>query len=377
MKRVVILGSTGSIGTQTLDVIRAFPDQFRVLGLAAGSNLDLLASQIREFEPRYYGSGSGQAPAGCAGCLSASLLDMATLEDADLIVAAMSGDAALWPTVAALDAGKTVALANKELIVMAGEHLKRAADQGGGRILPVDSEPSAIWQCLRGEDQPVRRLIITASGGAFRDRSWEELRSVSPAEALRHPTWRMGPKVTIDSATLVNKALEVVEAHFLFDVPYEQIEVLVHRESIVHSLVEFQDGSIKAQMGPPDMRFPIQYALTYPRRLCNPRASEFSLADAGALTFEPLQHDQYPCFGLALRTAQRGGTWRAALVGADDAAVGLFLEGRIRFTEIGTVIEEALAEHRPVMNPSLEEIAASASETARRVRSRAAVLEDA
>ena len=377
MKRVVILGSTGSIGTQTLDVIRAFPDQFRVLGLAAGSNLDLLASQIREFEPRYYSSGNGQAPAGCAGCLSASLLDMATLEDADLIVAAMSGDAALWPTVAALGAGKPVALANKELIVMAGEHLKRAADQGGGQILPVDSEPSAIWQCLRGEEQPVRRLIITASGGAFRDRSWEELRSVSPAEALRHPTWRMGPKVTIDSATLVNKALEVVEAHFLFDVPYEQIEVLVHRESIVHSLVEFQDGSIKAQMGPPDMRLPIQYALAYPRRLRNPRTGEFSLADAGALTFEPLKHDQYPCFSLALRTAQRGGTWRAALVGADDAAVGLFLEGRIRFTEIGTVIEEALAEHRPVMDPSLEEIAASAGDTARRVRSRAAVLEDA
>jgi 1-deoxy-D-xylulose-5-phosphate reductoisomerase len=280
----------------------------------------------------------------------------------------MSGADALEPIIAALGAGIPVALANKELVVMAGEYLREAAQQGGTEILPVDSEPSAIWQCIRGETEKPKRLIITASGGAFRDRSWDALRSVSPEEALEHPTWQMGRKITIDSATLINKALEVVEAHWLFDIPYEQIDVVMHKQSIIHSMVEFQDGSVKAQMGPPDLRYPIQCALTYPERVANPTLSRFDPIEVGSLTFEELDSSLYPCFDLALDVAKRGGTWRAALIGADEAAVDLFLDGKIRFTEIGPVIERGLSVHQPIMDPSLRQLTEAASETANRIR---------
>ncbi|MCX8250699.1 MAG: 1-deoxy-D-xylulose-5-phosphate reductoisomerase [Dehalococcoidia bacterium] len=367
-KNVVLLGSTGSVGTQTLDVIRALPDRFQVLGLAAGRNVELLASQIAEFTPDRYYAADGHEPANSGDCRPVSLIELATLDDVDLVVAAMSGADALEPVIAALEAGIPVALANKELVVMAGEYLREAAQHGGTEILPVDSEPSAIWQCIRGETEKPRRLIITASGGAFRDRSWDALRSVSPEEALEHPTWQMGRKITIDSATLINKALEVVEAHWLFDIPYEQIDVVMHKQSVIHSMVEFQDGSVKAQMGPPDLRYPIQCALTYPERVENPTLPRFDPIEIGSLTFEELNSSLYPCFDLALDVAKRGGTWRAALIGADEAAVDLFLDGKIGFTEIGPVIEQGLSAHQPIMDPSLRQLAEAASETASRIR---------
>ena len=367
-KNVVLLGSTGSVGTQTLDVIRALPDRFQVLGLAAGRNVELLASQIAEFTPDRYYAADGHEPANSGDCRPVSLIELATLDDVDLVVAAMSGADALEPVIAALEAGIPVALANKELVVMAGEYLREAAQHGGTEILPVDSEPSAIWQCIRGETEKPRRLIITASGGAFRDRSWDALRSVSPEEALEHPTWQMGRKITIDSATLINKALEVVEAHWLFDIPYEQIDVVMHKQSVIHSMVEFQDGSVKAQMGPPDLRYPIQCALTYPERVENPTLPRFDPIEIGSLTFEELDSSLYPCFDLALDVAKRGGTWRAALIGADEAAVDLFLDGKIGFTEIGPVIEQGLSAHQPIMDPSLRQLAEAASETASRIR---------
>jgi 1-deoxy-D-xylulose-5-phosphate reductoisomerase len=375
-KNVVLLGSTGSVGTQTLDVIRALPDRFRVLGLAAGRNVDLLATQIAEFRPYRYYAADGREPENCTDCRPASLMELATLNDVDLVVAAMSGADALEPAIAALRAGIPVALANKELVVMAGEHLRDAAEHGGTEILPVDSEPSAIWQCIRGEAEEPRRLIITASGGAFRGRSWDALRSVSPEEALDHPTWQMGRKITIDSATLINKALEVIEAHWLFDIPYDQIDVVIHKQSIVHSMVEFKDGSVKAQLGPPDLRYPIQCALTHPERVANSTLPRFDPIEAGNLTFEELDASLYPCFNLALDVARRGGTWRAALVGADEAAVELFLGGKIGFTEIGPVIEQGLAAHQPIMEPSLRQITEAATETATRIRSAISVLRD-
>jgi 1-deoxy-D-xylulose-5-phosphate reductoisomerase len=367
-KNVVLLGSTGSVGTQTLDVIRALPDRFRVLGLAAGRNVELLASQIAEFAPYCCYAAGGREPADSSDCRPLSLIELATLNDVDLVVAAMSGADALEPIIAALGAGIPVALANKELVVMAGEYLREAAQHGGTEILPVDSEPSAIWQCIRGETEKPKRLIITASGGAFRDRSWDELRSVSPEEALEHPTWQMGRKITIDSATLINKALEVVEAHWLFDIPYEQIDVVLHKQSVIHSMVEFQDGSVKAQMGPPDLRYPIQCALTHPERMENLTLPRFDPIEVGSLTFEELDSSLYPCFDLALDVAKRGGTWRAALVGADEAAVDLFLDGKIGFTEIGPVIEQGLSAHQPIMEPSLRQLTEAASETATRIR---------
>jgi 1-deoxy-D-xylulose-5-phosphate reductoisomerase len=373
-KNVVLLGSTGSVGTQTLDVIRALPGRFRVLGLAAGRNVDLLASQIAEFTPYRYYAADGWEPANSKDCRPASLIELATLNDVDLVVAAMSGADALEPVIAALRAGIPVALANKELVVMAGEYLREAAAHGGTEILPVDSEPSAIWQCIRGEAEKPRRLIITASGGAFRGRSWDALRSVSPEEALEHPTWQMGRKITIDSATLINKALEVIEAHWLFDIPYDQIDVVMHKQSVIHSMVEFRDGSVKAQMGPPDLRYPIQCALTHPERVENPTLPRFDPIEVGSLTFEELDSSLYPCFNLALDVAKRGGTWRAALVGADEAAVDLFLGGKIGFTEIGPVIEQGLAAHNPIMEPSLRQLTEAASETATRIRTAISVL---
>ncbi|MEE9593315.1 MAG: 1-deoxy-D-xylulose-5-phosphate reductoisomerase, partial [Thermoplasmata archaeon] len=261
----------------------------------------------------------------------------------------------LAPTLAAIKKGKTVVLANKEAIVAAGELVMAEARRCNASILPVDSEPSAIWQCLRGEDS-VARLILTASGGPFRERSIEELVDVTPDEALKHPTWSMGDKVTIDSSTLMNKGMEIIESHWLFGIPYENIDVVVHPQSIVHSLVEFKDGSIKAQIGPTDMRLPIQYALSYPERWHNhhtPRLA--SLTDVN-FTFQELDQARYPCFGLAVEAGRKGGTYPAVLSAADEVAVNLFLNRRIGFTDIFKVVEGTLQKHTPVYNPSLEDI---------------------
>ena len=366
-KGLVILGSTGSIGTQTLDIVRAFPDRFRVLGLAAKTNLDLLAQQIREFSPKLVSCPSSQEllssllPSDCKLC---NMVDMVRDPDVDLVMMATVGAVGLKPTVAALECGKQVALANKEVVVMAGDLVTTIAARNGMEFLPVDSEPSAIWQCLAGEDKEVSRLMITASGGAFRGRSISELADVRPRDALKHPTWVMGQKITIDSATLMNKAFEVIEARWLFGVPWERIEVVVHPQSIIHSMVEFVDGSVKAQLSPPDMRLPIQYALTYPQRLFNGQIKQFNPVEVGALTFEPLDHELFPCFNLALQTAMRGGTWPAVLSAADEVAVEMFLSEKIGFLEIERIIREVLEGHTPIDNPTMEQILA-ASEWAR------------
>ena len=353
MKRLAILGSTGSIGRQTLDVVRGFPGEFDVVALCAGRNAALLQHQIDEFHPRFYHCKSDASLAG------ATLLDpwaMAALPDVDLVVVATAGDAGMRPILEALNAGKPVALANKEPLVMAGGFITAAAEAAGARILPVDSEPSAIWQCIEGEHREIARLMITASGGAFRNRARDDLHAVTPEEALNHPTWNMGPKITIDSATLVNKAFEVIEAHWLFDVPFDRIEAVVHHQSIIHSMVEFADGSVKAQLGPPDMRYPIQHALMYPNGRANAALPAFDPVMVGSLTFEALDPARYPCFQIALEAGKRGDTWPSALAGADEAAVAMFLDGAIRFTDIPSVIEATLAAHAPVKDPGLDDI---------------------
>ena len=366
---LAVLGSTGSVGTQTLDVARGLPDRLGVVGLSCNRNLRTLAGQIREFGPALVccnGSDAEKAALPQNGWRDCSLDDLVTHPDVDVVVTATVGDVAIGPTLAAIGAGKQIALANKETVVMAGELVTRLAAEHGVDILPLDSEPNAIWQCVRGESgaagQPgsgVSKLIITASGGAFRDTPLDELGSATPAQALKHPTWTMGRKITVDSATLMNKAFEVIEAHWLFGVDWDDIEIVIHPQSIVHSMVEFVDGSVKAQLSPPDMRLPIQYALTYPERLPNPKVARFSPADAGALTFEEPDPERYPCFDMAIGFARRGGTWPAALSGANDAAVEAFLAGRIGFLEIETAIRAALSGHESVEKPELDDIIAA------------------
>ncbi len=377
--RIVILGSTGSIGRQALQVVEALGDQFQVFGLAAGRNLDLLAQQAQRFRPSLIAADASPAEIArhldlpSLGASLASPEALAACAEADLVLVATTGKAGLAPSLAALRAGKRLALANKEVLVMAGAILRKERARCGGVIRPIDSEHSALWQCLLGEGRChpsdgednmvglcqvaplVKRLILTASGGAFRDHSREELRLVTAAQALRHPTWQMGPRVTIDSATLVNKGLEVIEAHWLFGVPFEQIEVVIHRESVVHSLVEFVDGSLKAQLGVPDMRLPIQYALTFPQR-CPSGLPGLDLVQVGSLSFVPADLERFAGLQLALEAGRRGGTYPAVLAASDEVAVELFLQNRIGFLDIPELIERVLQAHRPIGDPDLAEI---------------------
>jgi 1-deoxy-D-xylulose-5-phosphate reductoisomerase len=359
-RKIAILGSTGSIGRQTLEVVRAFPDQFRVIGLAASQNLDLLAEQLREFKPRFACFQDSEAAARLdTACEFLSLEEIARHPEVDTIVMATVGASGLLPTIAAIKSGKRVALANKEALVMAGEIITREAGLKGDQILPVDSEHSAIWQCLKGEAQKATQIVLTASGGPFHHLSPAKLSRVTAEQALKHPSWQMGRRVTIDSATLMNKGLEVIEAHWLFDMPFENIRVLIHPQSIIHSLVEFPDGSVKAQLSYPDMRLPIQYALTYPERLPNPRLPRLDWESLTNLTFEPPDPDRFPCLKLAIEAGKKGGTYPAVLCTADEIAVALFLSGRIKFTDIARLVAGALEQHRPVARPSLEEILAA------------------
>ena len=367
MKNIVVLGSTGSIGVQTLDVVRALPESFRVVGLAAGQNHGLLASQIAEFSPRMAWA-DGSSPLNDAERVS--MEDMAADPGVDLVMVATTGRAGLAPTLAALRAGKQVALANKEVIVMAGELVTETARLHGATLLPVDSEPSAIWQCLQGEEQPVAKLILTASGGPFRTRPLDEIARATPEEALAHPTWAMGKKISIDSATLMNKGFEVIECRWLFSVPIDRIDVVVHPQSIVHSMVELADGSVKAQLGPPDMRLPIQYALTHPERLANASLPTFAPLDTPSLTFEPLDVERYPCFGLALEAGRLGGTYPAVLSAADEVAVHRFLDGRIAFGDIHALVSGVLDHHQGSGDASLEAVI-EADDWARREMSEA------
>ena len=344
MKKIVILGSTGSIGRQTLDIVRAFPGEFEVVGLAAGNNIDLLKEQMVEFNPKhvYCIKPLDSLP---DGVTFTPMAEMVALDHIDQVMVATMGSVGLVPTLSALKHGKAVALSNKEPIVMAGSILKDYEKKYGGVILPVDSEPSAIWQCLRGEDNEILRLLITASGGPFRNTPLEEMEGVTPERALQHPTWKMGRKITIDSATLMNKAFEVIETHWLFNVPWERIEVVVHPQSTIHSMVEFGDGSVKAQMGPPDMRLPIQYALFYPKRLPNTMIPRLDTSISQTLTFDPMEPGRFPCFELAVSAGKQGGTYPAALSASDEVAVQAFLDSKIGFTDIPKVIDRVLTEH--------------------------------
>ncbi len=337
MKKIVVLGSTGSIGRQTLDVVRAFPHEFDVVGLAAGNNQGLLYQQMEEFHPRHVCCFEKleRLPKDVA---FTAMEDMVVLDEVDLVMVATMGSVGLVPTLNALKKGKLVALSNKEPIVMAGEMIKEYEAKYGGAVLPVDSEPSAIWQCLRGEENQVLRLMITGSGGPFRNTPVEELAGVTPELALQHPTWSMGRKITIDSATMMNKAFEVIESHWLFKVPWDKIEVVIHPQSTIHSMVEFEDGSIKAQMGPPDMRLPIQYALFYPKRHFNEMIPKWDTGIPHSLTFQPMEPDRYPCFSLAVSAAQKGGTYPTVLSAADELAVAAFLKRKIGFTGIQRVV---------------------------------------
>ena len=363
--RLAILGSTGSIGEQTLDVVRAMPERFRVVALAAGTNVARLERQAEEFRPDALWAQPGHDADLLASVVGhdmwQTMPEMAARPDVDVVLVATSGRAGLEPTLAALAAGKDVALANKEVLVVGG-HAVRAALSVGGSLRPVDSEHSAIWQCLWGEaPEAIARLTLTASGGAFRDYDLDALDRVTPEQALQHPTWRMGPKVTIDSATLFNKGMEAIEARWLFDIPLDRIDILQHRESVVHSLVTYTDGSVMAQLGEPDMRLPIQCALTDPERGAVPAIPPLDLAARGALHFGTVDEARYPALRVALEAGRRDDTSAAALSGADEAAVEHFLAGRCKFTDIARFLERVLAEHRPTREPSLDDLLAAES----------------
>jgi 1-deoxy-D-xylulose-5-phosphate reductoisomerase len=364
--RVAVLGSTGSIGASTLDVIAASQGRFEPWLLSAWRSVPTLLEQARRFRPAWVvvgdpdaaaEIGAGALPAGTSLAVGPEALDELVADPAiDRVVSAIVGAAGLRSTWAALQAGKTVALANKETLVMAGPLVTRLAERTGGAIVPVDSEHSAIHQALAsGAPGEVARLVLTASGGPFRTRSRESLAAVTPAEALRHPTWSMGPKITVDSATMMNKALELIEARWLFGVPAEKLAVLVHPQSIVHSLVEFVDGSVLAQLSPPDMRLPIQYALSYPRRMPGP-ARRLDFTQAFTLDFEPPDPARFPALRLGHEAAARGGTAGAVLNAANEEAVGRFLAGSLRFTDIAEVCERTLDAHAFQAEPGLDDV---------------------
>ncbi len=356
--RVVVLGSTGSIGTQTLDVIAAHPDRFTVAGLAAGRASDTFLGQLASW-PEARAWCAGDRPAGLAASRWADggLRELATEVAADMVVVATTGMAALPAVLAAIAAGRRVALANKETLVAGGHLVTAALDAAGGdaldRLRPIDSEHSAIWQCLIGEPRDsVARLVLTASGGPFRGRDPSTLASVTPSEALAHPTWRMGSKITVDSATLVNKAFEVIEARWLYGVPYATIDAVIHPQSVVHSLVEFVDGSYKAQLGLPDMRLPIQYALTHPQRLPAP-SSHGTPETWGELTFQPLARGAHPAYDIVRDAAAGGGNRGTIINAADEVAVDAFLHGRLPFPGIAATIEDAVARWGTDTEPDL------------------------
>jgi 1-deoxy-D-xylulose-5-phosphate reductoisomerase len=356
VKKLAILGSTGSIGRQTLDVVRAHPDKFKIIGLAAGDNLGLLEKQISEFKPEVIYYRNQKKELKLKGCQIVPIEEIAAHPEVDVVIGATSGKSGLNAVMSAIRADKKIALANKEPLVMAGEIVLREMKKSSAWIFPVDSEHSAIWQCMNGEAQKPARIILTASGGPFLHYSAAQLVEVTVEKALDHPSWKMGKKVTIDSATLMNKGLEVIEAHWLFDMPFEKIDILVHPQSIIHSMVELMDGTYKAQLSYPDMRFPIQYALSYPERLENPSLPGLDWANLSALKFEQVDYEQFPCLRLAIEAGKRGGTYPAVLCGADETAIDLFLNKRISFIQISRLIEQVIQKHKNREHPELEEI---------------------
>ncbi len=369
MKKIAILGSTGSIGTQSLDVIRRFPDKFKVVSMTCGKNTELFRKQLKEFRPLIAVTADRDDAEVLERELSPELsgtrcawgeeglIAAATLAEADIVLNSLMGMRGLVPTYHAIESGKDIALANKETLVAGGELVMNLAGEKGVRLLPVDSEHSAIFQCLEGNrDKKIRRILLTASGGPFRGYTYEDLEGVTAAQALKHPNWSMGKKITIDSATMMNKGLEVIEARWLFDVPSEDIQVLVHPQSIVHSAVEFEDTSILAQMGLPDMRVPISVALGYPDRLDFGGRSLNLFTDFKALTFEEPDPEVFRCLKLAFEALKEGGSYTAYMNGANEILVERFLRGEISFTDIGEKLEKLLENHDPIYNLSLDNV---------------------
>ncbi len=368
MKRITLLGSTGSIGTQTLDIVAEYPEQFQIVGMTAGGNIDLFAQQVRQFQPEIVAIANErkigelkeaiadlpQPPIILAG--AEGIETVAAYGDAEAVVTGIVGCAGLLPTIAAIKAGKNIALANKETLIAGGEVVVPLVKKHGVKLLPADSEHSAIFQCLQGvPEDGLRRIILTASGGAFRDRPTNEMANVTVADALKHPNWAMGKKITIDSATLMNKGLEVIEAHYLFDVDYDHIEIVIHPQSIIHSLIELTDTSVLAQLGIPDMRLPLLYALSYPDRLPT-QWERLDLVKCGTLTFRAPDHQKYPCMDLAYAAGRAGGTMPAVLNAANEQVVELFLQERIRYAQIADLIKYVCDRHNCVSRPELEDI---------------------
>ncbi|WP_017299578.1 1-deoxy-D-xylulose-5-phosphate reductoisomerase [Nodosilinea nodulosa] len=358
MKAITLLGSTGSIGTQTLDILEHHPDQFRLVGIAAGNNVELLAQQVRQFKPEVVAicnpekldelrdalAGLDPMPQLLAG--DDGVVEVARYGDAEAVVTGIVGCAGLLPTLAAIEAGKDIALANKETLIAGGPAVLPLVEKHGVKLLPADSEHSAIFQCLQGVPEGgLRRILLTASGGAFRDWPTEKLAQVTVADALKHPNWSMGRKITVDSATLMNKGLEVIEAHYLFGMDYDHIDIVIHPQSIIHSLIELQDTSVLAQLGWPDMRLPLLYALSWPDRIYTDW-EPLDLVKAGDLTFREPDHAKYPCMDLAYAAGRAGGTMTAVLNAANEQAVALFLDEKIHFLEIPKVIEGVCDRHR-------------------------------
>ena len=368
MKPITLLGSTGSIGTQTLDIVSQYPDRFRVVGMSAGGNVELFQEQIRKFRPEIVSIANPDK----LNELKESIADLdiqpmllsgaegvetvAAYGESELVVTGIVGCAGLLPTIAAIQAGKDIALANKETLIAAGPVVMPLVEKYGVKIFPADSEHSAIFQCLQGVPAGgLKRILLTASGGSFRDLPVEQLSSVTVKDALKHPNWSMGRKITIDSATLMNKGLEVIEAHYLFGVDYDHIEIVIHPQSIIHSLIELQDTSVLAQLGLPDMRLPLLYALSYPDRILTDW-ERLDLLKCGDLTFRAPDHRKYPCMQLAYAAGRKGGTMPAVLNAANEQAVELFLTEKIGFTQIPQLIEIACDRHNYTSQPDLEDI---------------------
>lgn len=373
MKKITLVGSTGSIGTQTLDIVSQYPDQFQIVGLAAGRNVELFAEQIRQFKPQIAAISAAEKlpelkaaiqdldpqPILLAG--ETGVIEVARYGDAETVVTGIVGCAGLLPTIAAIEAGKDIALANKETLIAGGPVVLPLVEKHGVKLLPADSEHSAIFQCLQGVPKGgLRRILLTASGGAFRDWPVEKLPEVKVADALKHPNWSMGKKITVDSATLMNKGLEVIEAHFLFGLDYDDIEIVIHPQSIIHSLIELQDTSVLAQLGWPDMRLPLLYALSWPERIYT-NWERLDLVKAGNLTFREPDHQKYPCMRLAYAVGKAGGSMPAVLNAANEQAVALFLEEKIRFLDIPRCIEWVCDRHQQDnrQDPSLDDILAA------------------
>lgn len=374
-KKIVLLGATGSIGVQTADIIREHHEDFTLVGFSAGKNMEITKKFLKEFTPEIVCVQDeedakmlqAEFPSVSVVFGSQGLIETATY-DADILVNAVIGSVGLEPTLEAIKLGRIIAIANKETLVTAGHLVMDSAKKYGAVILPVDSEHSALFQALNGEKrEQASRLILTASGGSFRDRTRADLQNVTVQDALNHPNWSMGSKITIDSATMVNKGLEVIEAHILFDFDYADIDVLLHRESIIHSMVEFQDTSVMAQLGTPDMRVPIQYALSYPERLPRQNAKRLNLAEIGKLNFQEIDYERFRALKLAFDAGKEGGTMTTVLNAANEQAVAMFLNEQIKFLQIEELIERAMNEHATISTPDLETILQVDSETRKSV----------